>query len=293
MNANQKAVDFLNEWSCKKFNGKTIKEYMTYDGFSFWWCAEFWLYYSWLYRDSLLKIVENLNNPKKEKFSIKKFIRPWGIKQFMRWHSVARKVYWGYLNLLNFEDEQPLQGRKIMSISSYNWRPVEHPAVKEGTIGDPYTTPITEYLQEYNNVFVDATMREYRGFHILKEKARSGQKHILLEQYVSIKDILTISKRAKQIRKQIKELEKTKEFQDSWIIDNINIWHLIKPQFDCYFANRLEGHMLEYWCAKTLLAYEKPDIVIYPCEGGDLAYVFFKLCKFIIKNLLSLKNVID
>ncbi|MEM2916056.1 MAG: hypothetical protein QXT19_01740 [Candidatus Woesearchaeota archaeon] len=57
--SNKRAVDFLNAWSCKPLlDGKNIKEIMAYDGFSLWWCMEYWLYYSFLYRDPLGKIIE-------------------------------------------------------------------------------------------------------------------------------------------------------------------------------------------------------------------------------------------
>jgi len=268
MNANQKAVDFLNEWSCKKFNGKTIKDIMTYDGFSFWWCAEFWLYYSFYYRDSLKKIVENLNSPNKEKLSFKERIRPWGIKQFLKTHAIARKLYWSFLHKEEFVAHQERQGQKVLAVCSYNWQN-----------GDPYLKPMLEHLKNYNIVLADATQREYRGFSILKEKAKQTQRHILLEQYVGYLDILSISKKARHIQEQVRNLEETVEFKESWKIDGINIWELIKPQFDCYFKYRLEGHILDYECAKALLQHEKPNLVIYPCEGGDLAYIFFKLCQ--------------
>jgi len=317
--SSKRAVDFLNAWSCKPLlDGKTIKDLMVHDNFSFWWCMEYWLYYSFFYRDPLNKIIEAVDiistvmkteqpekvafidndtvysrvipiltakskltriicaRPAKEK--IKEYIRPWGIKQFLGWHARARKLIWKMEQMRAHYRPQKIEGKRILAVCSYNWKPVEHPSLKNPVVGDPYITPIVEQLNENTITYVDTTQREYRGFGALKNKARSQQRHVLLEQFASFGAALRVRSILKKMRNNAKALENSQEFRNSWILDGIDLWQLISPQFRCYFDNRLEGHLMDFECAKALLAHEKPDLVMYPCEGGDLAYVFFKLC---------------
>lgn len=317
--SNKRAVDFLNSWSCKPLlNGRTIKDLMVYDNFSFWWCMEHWLYFSFFYRDPLDKIIETVDiinmimkierpekvifidndtlysrvipilasksklvriicaRPVKEK--IKEYIRPWGIKQFLSWHARARKLLWRFERLCAHYKPKQKAGKHILAVCSYNWKPVEHPVLQNPVVGDPYITPIVENLKNETITYVDTTQRAYMGFGALKNKARSKQSHVLLEQFTSLGAALRARRALYRIRSAVKSLERSPEFRKSWLLDGIDLWPLIGPQFRCYFDNRLEGHLMDFECAKALLGHEKPDLVMYPCEGGDLAYVFFKLC---------------
>ncbi len=316
--SNKRSVDFLNAWSCKKFGGKTIKEIMAYGGFSFWWCMEVWLYYSFFYRDPLNKIIEAVDvvnaalkseKPKNVVFiddgtlfsrvipllsknaklhgisrsrpvqdKLKEYIKPWGISRFLQWHSRVRRLVWRMEKARAGYKPVQKKGRHILALCSYNWKAVEHPAISQPVLGDPYVTPIVEYLKENTITYVDATQREYRGFSALKQKARTSQRHILLEQHVSLGSAFRARKALRRLRSAAKSLEASPEFRKAWVFEGVDLWPLIAPQFRCYFENRLEGHLMDFECAKSVIAYEKPDLVIYPCEGGDLAYVFFKLC---------------
>lgn len=317
--SNKRTVDFLNAFSCKPLlNGKTIKELMVHDNFSFWWCMETWLYYSFLYRDPLNKIIEAVDivgavlkaeKPKTAAFidngtlysrvipmlavkiqlkpiqlarsakeKIKEYIRPWGIKQFLSWHSRARNIIWKLEQVRARYRPNKTEGKRILAVCSYNWKPVEHPSLESPIVGDPYITPIVEQMKDSSITYVDTTQREYRGFRALKQKAHTSQRHVLLEQFATFGSTIRARNALKAIKRNAKAFEQSPEFRKSWLIDGIDLWPLIAPQFRCYFDNRLEGHLMDFECAKALLAHENPDLVMYPCEGGDLAYVFFKLC---------------
>ncbi len=317
--SNKRTVDFLNSWSCKPLmDGKNIKEIMSYEGFSLWWCMEYWLYYSFLYRDPLSKIIEAvdvvsavLKSEKPEtvvfvddgtlycriipllargkrvrrvsckrslRARIKERIRPWGISQFFKWHIRARKLLWKLERIRAKYKPEKVEGRRVLAICSYNWKTVEHPSLPNPVLGDPYVTPIVEYLKDSTITYVDATQREYRGFSALKQKARTTQRHVLLEQYATFGTAVRVKNALRRFRNAEKALESSSEFRKSWMYEGVDLWPLFAPQFRCYFENRLEGHLVDVECAKLLLLREHPDLVIYPCEGGDLAYIFFKLC---------------
>ncbi len=317
--SNKRTVDFLNAWSCKPLmNGKNVKEIMEYEGFSLWWCMEYWLYYSFLYRDPLNKIIEAIDvvstvlkseNPMTVVFiddstlfsrvipllagkrtikripcrrpikeTIKERIRPWGIRHFFKWHTFARNLIWKLERIRANYKPQKSEGKRILAVCSYNWKTVEHPSLPNPVIGDPYVTPIVEYLKDSTITYVDATQREYRGFSVLKQKARTNQRHILLEQYATLGTTIKVKNALRRFRNIARALEASPEFRKSWLYEGIDLWPLFAAQFRCYFDNRLEGHLIDVECAKLLLLREHPDLVIYPCEGGDLAYVFFKLC---------------
>lgn len=315
--SNKRTVDFLNSWSNTPLaDGKTIKDAAAYNGFSFWWCMEQWLYYSFLYRDPLNKIIEAIDvvmtvldtenaknvlyvsdgtlygkviktiahknqipaQPIKVSRAVKErmaaFIRPWGIKQFLRLHAGARKLRWS----LQRASKDVKKGKHVLAICSYRWKTVEHPALKKPELGDPYITPIARQLGNHAVTYVDIAQREYVGFGALKEKALSDQRHVLLEQYFSLGMLLETRRAVKQIRSAVNTFKRAPSFAKSWEFEGVNLWQLAAPQFNCYFTHRLEGHVLDYLCAQALLEHEQPDVVLYPCEGGDLAYVFFKLC---------------
>jgi len=314
--SNKRAVDFLNEWSAKPvLDNFTIKDLLAHDGFSFWWCMEQWLYYSFLYRDPLNKIVEAIDvvqtvlkterpktvvyvndgtlfskvipmlagnaklqpiarpRPMQERF--KEAIRPWGIQEFFRWHIRARKLIWTLQRPRHRLETH--RGKHVLAVCAYHWRMVEHPSLAKPVLGDPYITPIVDQLKGDAITYVDSTQREYVGFDALKRKAKSDQRHVLLEQYVSGDDAREATRAIKKLRHTAKQLERSPEFKASWMLDGIDLWPLIAPQFRCYFARRLEGHLIDYVSVKALLTHEQPNVVIYPCEGGDLAYMFYKL----------------
>lgn len=319
--SNARTVDFLNVWSCKPVLGdKNIKDVLVHDGFSFWWCMEQWLYYSFLYRDPLNKIIEAVDvvqtvlkteRPRKilyvddgtlfsrviplaarparavlqpiavsraigERF--KEAVRPWAIQEFMRWYSRGRRWAWRFERLRSRYRLPDKKGRHILAMCAYHWRPVEHPDLPEPVLGDPYITPIVEQLKGDTITYVDETIRENVGFGTLRAKARSGQRHILLEQYLNRNGLREIMQAVRALRRVSRELERSSAFCASWTYEGIDLWPLIAPQFRCYFQRRLEGHVFQYVCAKSLLDHEQPDIVLYPAEAGDHAYVFFKLC---------------
>jgi hypothetical protein len=314
--SNKRAVDFLNEWSAKPvLDNFTIKDLLAHDGFSFWWCMEQWLYYSFLYRDPLNKIIEAIDvvqtvlkterpknvtyvndgtlfsrvipmlasnaklqpiartRPMQERF--KEAIRPWGIQEFFRWHIRARRLIWTLQRPRH--RLQAHKGKHVLAVCAYHWRMVEHPSLAKPMLGDPYITPIVDQLKGDAITYVDGTQREYVGFDALKRKAKSDQRHVLLEQYVSGDEAREATRAIKKLRHTAKQLERSPEFKSSWMLDGIDLWPLIAPQFRCYFARRLEGHLLDYVSVKALLTHEQPNLVIYPCEGGDLAYIFYKL----------------
>jgi surface carbohydrate biosynthesis protein (TIGR04326 family) len=204
--------------------------------------------------------------------------RPFAIKQFFRAHAAARRLYWKLERLRSRANRPVRSGKRVLIAFAYQWRMVDHPVLSSPMLGDPYTTPIGEQLTEHKVTYVDCVQRVYAGFDALRHKARAPQRHVLLEQYLSVADALRARSMAASIRRAARNLERKPEFLSSWKYAGIDLWPLIAPQFKCYFTHRLEGHVLDYWCVKRLLEREQPDIVIYPAEGGDLATMFFKLC---------------
>lgn len=317
---NVRATDVLNAWSSKPLaGGKTIKDLLAHDGFSFWWCMEEWLFYSFLYRDPMNKIMLAVDLVKavlaKERPAQVAFIddgtlysraiplvakamrvstrpirvarplreriterlRPFAIRRFLRWHTRARRAVWRALGGRR-KTSIPVRGKHVLAICSYQWRTVEHPALAQPVLGDPYLVPITAQLRGSTVTYVDATQREYRGFGALRAKARSADRHILLEQYLTLQHLREVRAALAALSRVARALEQSDAFRKSWEFDGIDLWPLIGPQFRCYFEHRLEGHLLDFVCAKAVLERERPDAAIYPCESGDLAYIFFKLC---------------
>lgn len=315
-----RAVDFLNRWSCTPvMDGRTIKELLVHDGFSFWWCMEQWLFYSFLYRNPVSAIIESvdiaravldierpksivyfddgtlyskvipllalkagvkvvrISNSRPLLLRVKEALRPWGISQFLRWHSRARRMIWAFERWRAGYCLPEKKGRHVLAVCSYHWRTVEHPALDKPVLGDHYITPVLEQLKDATVTYVDETLREYVGFSALKQKARSRQRHVLVEQYASRHVFRRVKSTVRALRRVARSLEKSPAFINSWNFEGVDLWPLVAPQFRAYFSYRLENHVLQYECAKALLLREKPDVVVYPCEAGDHAYAFFSL----------------
>ena len=311
--SNKRAVDFLNEWSQKKLGDKTIKDAMLHENFSFWWRMKQWFFYSFMYCSSFASVIFTIDFVHtvitKEKpnsivylgdksllscvipvlanrdvilnvidsgfskaLAILPSFKPFAIKQFFRLHSVARRVMW---SLLQKDKTRNLTLAGVLAVCSYHWRTIDHPAFSSPVKGDAYISPIFAYLPNVPVALVDATQREYVGFEALKEKAKSPNTHVLLEQYLQMKDFISSRNLLLRIRRNVKEISQDSLFEESWNLDGINLWQFVAPQFWCYFNHRLEGHILDFFCVKRMIAEVKPKVVVYPCEGGDLAYVFF------------------
>ncbi len=317
--SSRRGVDWLNEWSCKSLlNGRNIKDVLVYEDFSFWWCMEHWLFYSFYYRDQLEKIIDavdavktiiNIEHPEQIAFVDEKtlfskviprvagsarmipivqrrplrkrfweFFRPSFIKQFLRWHTRARRLIWRWQRWRAGYTPESKGGQKVLIACAYQWKPVDHPALTRPILGDPYTTPIGEQFTNDTVTYIDCTQRFYMGFNALRQKARTKQRHVLLEQFLSGKAWQTIRKITRRLQLAARELERSPAFLASWNYEGIDLWPLIAPQFRSYFSHRLEGHVMDYVCVGSLLDREQPDIAVYPCESNDLAYVFFSQC---------------
>lgn len=311
--SNKRAVDFLNEWSQKKFGDQTIKDAMLHENFSFWWCMKQWFFYSFMYCSSFASVVSTidfvravLNEEKPNSIvylgdksllscvipvlaksdvtlnaidngfskarAILPSFKPFAIKQFFRLHSFARRIMWSFLQK---NKKRNLTSGGVLAVCSYHWRSVDHPAFSSPIKGDAYISPIFAYLPDVPVTLVDATQREYVGFDALKEKAKSSNVHVLLEQFLQMNDFISARNIIQRIRREVRELSQDSSFEESWNLEGINLWQFLEPQFWCYFNHRLEGHILDFICVKRMVAEVKPKVVVYPCEGGDLAYVFF------------------
>lgn len=296
-------------------NGRTIKDVLAHGDFSFWWCMEEWFYYSFVYRDPLKSVIEMIDvvqavlqaeRPEKVAFiddgtlpgkvirmlargkeliplrqarpvlhRVKEALRPWAIKQFFRVHTAARRALWRWYRLRARSRPQEKRGKKVLIAFAYQWRMVDHPALSAPTLGDPYTTPIGEQLTGAAVTYVDCTQRAYVGFAPLRQKAQSAQRHVVLEQYLSLQQVREARRLTRALRHAAQELERSPAFLRSWTYQGVDLWPLMAPQFRSYFRYRLEGHVRDFVCVGALLEHERPDLVVYPSEGGDLAYVFF------------------
>lgn len=323
--SNKNCVDWLNDWSCKKIYGdKTIKTVLLEDNFSYWWCMEQWLYYSFLYRDSFSKIIEFFDiilaiiqkeNPKKifyldngtlwgkviklivqKKYSnislkpikISRSIiniftekyRPLIIKVFLRGHIFARKCVWKYEKIIQKHSSSKSKGSVpvVFAAETHRWDKVVHPDVPTALEGDPHILPITTQIRNAHVTYIDMGERNF-DFNIFIKKSKSPDDRILLEKYYGLKEMVASRKIVKQLLKKIREIEKTKQFIESWDYKGINIWDIAKPQFDAYFTYRLEGHVRDYVSIKMMIEKEHPKMFIFPGESGELSYIFFKVCR--------------
>jgi hypothetical protein len=298
-------------------DGKNIKELLAHDDFSFWWCMEEWFWYSFTYRDSVSRVIEtvdfvryvlehenpsqvwhaddgtllskvvrlladpsrlrNLPTQRHAALRVKEFLRPWGIKQFFRAHARARQAAWALQGLRAGSRAPQPRGRHVLIANAYQWTTVTHPALTAPAQGDPYTLPVGEQLAGDTVTYVDCTQRAYRGFAALRSKTGMPQRYALLEQYYSLAQSLKTLRVTRRLQRAARALEHSAAFLQSWAYHGTDLWPLLAPQFRTYFHNRLEGHVRDYFCTESLFARERPDVVVYPCEGGDLAYIFFAL----------------
>jgi hypothetical protein len=321
--SNKNCIDWMNDWSCRKIDGqKNIKDVLLHDNFSYWWCMDQWLYYSFIYKDSYLKVIEYVDTiiaiAEKEHTStihylddgtlwsktirmvfndkrynkkpiaiktkrpllesIKENFRPLAIKIFLRAHILMRKLLWSIKN----KGRDTTLGRekkyKILAAETHRWEVINHPKVHGSIEGDPHVFPITSQIRNAAITYIDIGERNL-DFKMLSRKAAAPDDRILLEKYIGFNEILETRRIEKKFRSAITRLVKTQKFIRSWDYRGFNIWDLAAPQFLTYFRYRIEGQIRNYIGIRKMIQIERPDAFIFPGESGDLAYMFFKICR--------------
>ena len=287
---------------------KDLISLFEFKGTSLWWWMEYWLHFSYVYYDSFSDII-------KEVFILDKLIekeRPGriiyaneggimdkairiiamskgiGLKPInlyfrLNYNNISKKTKLSLIKFyfgLRFFIRKMISG--LFSIKDKNKDTIlsiyEHnPRKKE------YLLPVFEELGEFkkNVVAIDTDRSpEFINFGLIKDKISDKEiRHIFLENYISISDILQINKACKKFRKLWNSLKKEEEFKQIFEFKGYNIWQLAKPQIDCYFNIRLKNHLTNFIGIENAIAAIEPKVAITPVETTDFDKGLFVACQ--------------
>lgn len=301
--ASSQAIEWVKEWPDRKINGKSFKETSVYDGFSLWWLMENWLFYSpiWPLKPALetvaaLKPV--LDKTKGEIIFVDDYspvseaiklaagkrgkpvklrrsnlkLKIYAMKAFFDISFLLRKAVFSILSMVY----KPTKGKaKILFFSVYDWEILRKG--RKVARQDTYIAPLLKYLPRGDVKIIGIPVGRFLGLRNIKDKLLSVLKFDLLENYNYDKNEFKNAKR--DIRTGWEELKENENFRKSFSFCGINIWSIVKNQFDAYFAARWKSHLRDYLLLKTLLKEEQPSVAVYPAEMSEFGREFFYLCR--------------
>ncbi len=298
-------VKWLKSLAKKEFSkSKNLMTVFEFKRTSLWWWMEMWLYFSYAYQDSFRDIIRTLwaannmiekenpdkitfiddgriknkvfdlltDNKKIKKKKIKSFskftyivekkLKIFLIKRFFYIRTILRKTL---LNIILKKSGNKKQKYKenVLFISKHSHRTEE------------FLNPVVDKLKDlkYNKVFLDTVTNEIlldtKMFR--KKLEQEDSRHILIDNYISIKDIKEIRRITKRFKRLWNLLRKNKEFKSIFEFKKINIWELVEPQMSCFFYVRMKSYIEEFVAIENVIEEINPKVVVnLAAQGFDV-----------------------
>ncbi len=259
------SIRWLREWS----NRSGIKS-ITYRNISVWWFFDFWLYYSFFkwdmvksmiwYIDSI-DIVIRKTNPKKvfvignrTVAEIARIIFPeakslvYNDRQIMHAYVVdlgvrAKHVLRRLASRIVYHGHKE-EKKDILFATYTSWfRPCLREDGKTGKEDAILGYVVRKAMKKYNVLVADIDFTKTLGIDLMMQKKES-EENIPFEHYSNIRIGMFAGSRARDIRKQWKELD-DERFAGSCVYRGFNIYNILKPWLDFVFRRRA-GLMISY-----------------------------------------------
>jgi hypothetical protein len=271
---------------------------------SLWWWMEMWLYYSYAYQDSFREIIRTLwtakrlfekeapdnivfvddgkiknkvldlladnkkiNKKKIRTFSkfannIKKRGKIFLIKIFFTIRKILRRIVLNAI-LKKLGNKKSEYKENILFISKHSHRTEE------------FLDPVVDKLKDlkYNKTFLDIVSNEILlDKKMFREKLKQeDSRHIILENYLSMKDIKEIRRITKRFKRLWNLLRKNKKFKSIFEFEKINIWKLVEPQISCFFDVRMKSYIEEFVAIDNVIEDIEPKAVVtLAAQGFDV-----------------------
>ncbi len=303
-NIQEKYIEWMKQlpYVAKK-NGVNMFKKLSYDGFSFWWLMENWLFRGDGHFDSIfdvlnsVHIVDNIikeHNPDKvifvddgklysnvikhvadvslepisasKAFSMKKKIVDIASKHFWTYSFYRRKLDSGKF------DKYVDSGVDALFIRGIAWERMYDYETNKMCFREPFTD---ELKQRLNGLSVG--MQIGSNLNLKNMKTCSG-KCVLFENYWDSDAKEEQRNIIKKVYEGFEELLKNEDFKKSFDFEGNDLWPLIEKQFRRYFNVRLYSHARTYSMVSQMIDKEKPKVVVTPEEVSETARIVFANC---------------
>ncbi len=286
-----------------KENQIPMLKQLSYDGFSYWWLMEKWLFRGDGHFDSIsdilggVDIVHNMikkYNPDKIVYAddgrlYSKIIKHVANAEridlepvYMSKHKSIRSKLFGsiikrfwigsfYLRkILSKSSSSKLGNVDALFIRGIAWDRVYDYRSNTLQIIEPFTSELSSKFK--NSLSIGIQVGEHLN---IKDVRNLDEKSNIIENYYD-KDA---KKRHKRIVKTVTEgferLLQEENFKKSFVYKGYDIWPLVKEQFSRYFNRRLDGHARFYSMISRMIEIEKPKVTISPEEVSETARILF------------------
>jgi UDP-N-acetylglucosamine 2-epimerase len=303
------SVRWMKQLAIKKIHNENLISLFKFEQTSLWWWMEYWLYVSYAYDNSFNDIIKAVHciytiirkeKPDKIVYIEDGLLHAKTIRLIADHLKIETLILHVFLKRAQFRIANTI---KLFSIWNYffirlmvrKWifsfmiRNRAHIEKKKQImyvyqnvyIHDPLHSTL-EILKKTEkicslNVSVEVGFINFREFWD-KLKDREVH-HILLEDYVSRKDMKFIRKKSRDFGLLFESMKTKPEFRNIFSIYGINIWLLIEPQFLSYFRIRLKHHLINFIGAENVIESSMPQIVLIPTETTELQKGLFLACQ--------------
>lgn len=274
-------IQWIKNFSNKKINDKSLKEYFYYEKLSLWWFMESWLYYSYIYHDSfkdvltctkIVSLILENEKPKKIIFLGKNQLYKDVIEEFCKSKGIDFKIC-GELNIQKnnlklIASKVYIKYKPIIRKIFYSFKKITNHT--KGILFINYTEGSLEsnlVLNKLKSICEEKIMRidVARGSNPgLKLSPFLENDLVPFEKYLTRNILKNIKKETKNNINKWKSIKNLESFRDNFKYSGINIFKFVEKQMSYYFNSRLYGHLLDYETSKNMIETIKPKVVFIP-----------------------------
>lgn len=295
--------------SIAKNNGADMLTELSYDGFSYWWLMENWLFRGDGHFDCIFDVLNVIlvsdNIIKKYRPQEIVFVDDGKLYANVIKHicpakniiarpvttnialgiALKKKMVYNFSSLFwkssfcirrfharRFKDAVG-KGADVIFIRGVAWETIYDYEKDEKYVREPFTDDLKERFPNSLSIGVQTG----RYFSVGGMENCRG-KCTILENYYDKKAKSMYRDIVKKVRLGFHRLLENKNFRESFVFIGYSIWPLVEKQFHRYFDVRLSGHSRNHTMITRVLEIENPKIVISPEEVSEFARLLFSCC---------------
>ena len=299
-------MKWIKELTKKDIDGKNLISLFEFKETSLWWWMEYWLYSSYVYHDSFNEIMKAFNilydvidseSPDKIIYvkegklydNIIKLIAEKLNIETRKINSFCKRVQFRLAKktkmflIKRYFDSRFFIRKNIFSHilknhNSKNFESMDNGGVEKNAIlnyrcdprSGPYNEPLMKKLRKnrYKVYAMDVNGVGFLNFRIFVKKIKNPDSQtILLEDYISKKEIIYVKKKTRELKRLWNLLKKKDSFRKIFELKGIDMFKIFEPQFSCYFDVRFKLHLIEFISVDNLIDFIKPTAAITPGEN--------------------------
>ena len=286
-----------------KENGADILKNLSYDGLSYWWLMENWLFRGDSHFDSISDVlcaIEAVDSavkaycPEEIAFGDDGKLFSNVIKHICKIRNIAAvtisknrflplkktavdfissQFWWWSFRIRKFYSKNAVRNKiGVLFIRGVPWERVYDFKTKKMLLREPFTDSLRQKFKDSISVGIQVGSN-------LNIKCMNGSS--LLEGYYDKKAGAMRKEIVSNVMSGFNSLLKNKNFRKSFVFCSYNIWPLVEKQFHRYFKIRFGNHARSHAMICRMLDMEKPSVVVSPEEVSEFARLLFFSC---IKN---------